>query len=608
MFASIGAVPSVTVQIGLLAVAKDPARANRTQLEVARDRALAAGHRVLAAEVVPIDEQAIDVMLARWIADPQIDAIVILHREEAAIIARSLAKASATTPKLTTSEPVRCENTFVFVLSGAAAYAMDKLILPQLDPATKPRNLVGEMPRLRRSEASAVPVAITAERTQGGSGLPARLPAKPAPRITTPPPIAAPASSTSIPTLEPDEELIEELDDEATSPARAPAPAARRPPTAPPPPPRGRGPTPPPPPATGDSARTRTPSSPLAANDSGSTRTRVATPASPLSVTAAPSMPLAAEDSGATRPRPGTPPPPLPLASAVVEGAAKRTPTTPPAPRTSSNDLPQGAFVYAEKKRRVHPAVLVVGALALVAAGFFGLIAVLGGGKEAATEPSAVASASPAPTEPAPVPPGDPVPTASAAPTVEPPPPPTASTPPTAPTTTPTTSRPGATTRSEAGPTTRPDVGPTTRPEVGPTTRPDTSDTPKPDVAPKPPDGCDEATCVLNNYDRPCCAKFKPSKPDIAKRIGGVPETLDKMMVRAGIEPIKPRVVKCGEDTKVTGTVRVAMTVSPEGKVTDASLDSSPDPTLGECVLNAMKRAKFGASVNGASFTYPFAF
>ncbi|HVK84420.1 MAG TPA: TonB family protein, partial [Kofleriaceae bacterium] len=219
-----------------------------------------------------------------------------------------------------------------------------------------------------------------------------------------------------------------------------------------------------------------------------------------------------------------------------------------------------------------------------------------------------VASASPAPTEPAPVPPGDPVPTASAAPTVEPPPPPTASTPPTAPTTTPTTSRPGATTRSEAGPTTRPDVGPTTRPEVGPTTRPDTSDTPKPDVAPKPPDGCDEATCVLNNYDRPCCAKFKPSKPDIAKRIGGVPETLDKMMVRAGIEPIKPRVVKCGEDTKVTGTVRVAMTVSPEGKVTDASLDSSPDPTLGECVLNAMKRAKFGASVNGASFTYPFAF
>lgn len=606
---------SVTVQIGLLAVAKDPARANRTQLEVARDRALAAGHRVLAAEVVEIDEQAIDVMLARWIADSQIDAIVILHREEAGIIVRSLGKASGSTPRLAAGEPVRCENTFVFVVSGAAAYAMDRAILPQFDPSTKPRNLVGDMPRLRRLEASGVPVAITAERTQGGSGLPARLPAKPAPRITTPPPIASAASSTSIPTLEPDEELVDELedvDDDATKPAIAAAPEARRSPSAPPPAPRGRGPTPPPPPALGDSART--PSSPLATTDSGSTRTRAGTPASPISVAAAPSMPLAASDGGSTRTR---------------EAASTRPATIPPAPRTSSNDLPQGSFVYPELKRRRHPIVFVVAGLALVALGFFGLIAVLGGDKEISTatsEPAAVASASPAPTEAAPQPEPVPEPAAPSEPAPA-APLPVESAPTPATTSSPTTSsattgsRPGSTARSEAAPSTRPEVGPTTRPDVGPTTRPEpsseraaSSDAPstsseaKADTAPKPPDGCDEATCVLNNYDRPCCAKFKPSKPALAKRIGGVPETLDKMMVRAGIEPIKPRVVKCGEQTKVKGTVRVAMTVSPEGKVTNASLDSSPDPTLGECVLAAMKRAKFAASVNGASFTYPFAF
>lgn len=122
-------------------------------------------------------------------------------------------------------------------------------------------------------------------------------------------------------------------------------------------------------------------------------------------------------------------------------------------------------------------------------------------------------------------------------------------------------------------------------------------------------DECDETACVLSKYEKPCCAKFKPAEnTELTPRTNGVPETLDKTMVRAGVNGVKPKVQKCGEKIAVKGTVKVAMTVSPDGAVTDASLADAPDPSLGECVVAAMKLAKFGKSVNGATFTYPFVF
>jgi TonB family protein len=139
--------------------------------------------------------------------------------------------------------------------------------------------------------------------------------------------------------------------------------------------------------------------------------------------------------------------------------------------------------------------------------------------------------------------------------------------------------------------------------------------TPTPPVAPPDAavvavaDDCDETSCVLSKYDRPCCAKYKPATtPDFKPRVGDVPESLDKSMVRAGVERVKPRVVSCGEKSGAKGTVKIAMTVSASGDVTSASVADSPDATLGDCVLAAMRNAKFGKTVNGATFTYPFAF
>ncbi len=120
---------------------------------------------------------------------------------------------------------------------------------------------------------------------------------------------------------------------------------------------------------------------------------------------------------------------------------------------------------------------------------------------------------------------------------------------------------------------------------------------------------CDEVSCVLAKYDRPCCAKFKPADSDIKPRTaGGLPAELDKSMVRAGIEKVKPRVVACGEKSSEKGTVKISIAVRPDGTVKDASVVASPAPALGDCVAAAMKKAEFGKSVGGGSFTYPFVF
>jgi TonB family protein len=124
---------------------------------------------------------------------------------------------------------------------------------------------------------------------------------------------------------------------------------------------------------------------------------------------------------------------------------------------------------------------------------------------------------------------------------------------------------------------------------------------------PPPEDGCDEVSCVLEKYARACCARYKPAE-DAFHPKGTVPDALDKAMVKAGMEKVKPKVVSCGEKIAVKGTVKLAITVAPAGTISDISVESSPDAALGACVMAAVKRATFGKSVNGASFTYPFAF
>ena len=132
-----------------------------------------------------------------------------------------------------------------------------------------------------------------------------------------------------------------------------------------------------------------------------------------------------------------------------------------------------------------------------------------------------------------------------------------------------------------------------------------------PNIAPASPD-CDEASCILEKYARQCCARYKPAEMPVEKidppKPAGPPDTLDKAAVKAGIADVKPAVQQCGEDHYHQGTVKITLTVSADGAVTDATVADSPDPELGKCVASALRRATFGKTQNGAVFTYPFAF
>ena len=96
--------------------------------------------------------------------------------------------------------------------------------------------------------------------------------------------------------------------------------------------------------------------------------------------------------------------------------------------------------------------------------------------------------------------------------------------------------------------------------------------------------------------------KIDPPKP------AGPPDTLDKAAVKAGIADVKPAVQQCGEDHYHAGEVKITLTVGADGAVTDATVADSPDPELGKCVADVLKRATFAKTQNGAVFTYPFAF
>ncbi len=128
-------------------------------------------------------------------------------------------------------------------------------------------------------------------------------------------------------------------------------------------------------------------------------------------------------------------------------------------------------------------------------------------------------------------------------------------------------------------------------------------------VEPTPPpaaDGCDQVSCVLDQYSRPCCEQFKPKLP--VRAADGLPETLDKMQVREGIEPMKPVVITCGEKAAVKGMVKIALEVAPDGSVTSATVSESPDAGLGNCVAGALRKVHFAKTHDGASFVYPFVF
>jgi serine/threonine protein kinase len=138
---------------------------------------------------------------------------------------------------------------------------------------------------------------------------------------------------------------------------------------------------------------------------------------------------------------------------------------------------------------------------------------------------------------------------------------------------------------------------------------------PPPPPPPAPSAGCDEVSCVLNNYEGECCTKFKKksaersSAPSASTRnADDLPEFLDRAMISDGVAKVKARVTACGDKSSAKGQVKVKVQVGPDGRVTNTSIATAPDPALASCVQAAMAKATFKRTQNGGSFTFPFVF
>jgi len=129
--------------------------------------------------------------------------------------------------------------------------------------------------------------------------------------------------------------------------------------------------------------------------------------------------------------------------------------------------------------------------------------------------------------------------------------------------------------------------------------------------------GCDEVSCVLNNYEGTCCAKFRkgggkaPSggtgQPAAAKS-GDTPEALDRAMISDGVGKVKAKVMSCGDKSPAKGQVKVSVKVGPDGHVSNVTVKATPDAGLGSCVASMMQKATFAKTQTGGSFSYPYTF
>lgn len=292
-----------------------------------------------------------------------------------------------------------------------------------------------------------------------------------------------------------------------------------------------------------------------------------------------------------------TEPPPVPETGPVLKVPDKkapppreRVPTEPPKPRDSLNDLPQGKFVYPTKTGSTGKTIVkfLLAALVAAAAGIAFVHFVIQ--KDEPRKQVAVIQDAPKQAE---------VIDAAVIAEVEP-----DAAPPEIEIDVPETGSGSATKQQHPVHTTprpRPQPGTGSGSATPVATGSGTSPSPIPPEDPS----CDEVSCVLEKYARPCCARYKPADTGFKP---SQPDSLDKVQVRTGIEGVKPRVIACGEKFAAKGTVKIALTVTPDGTVKDASVEDSPAPDLGACVATALKSASFAKTGKGGSFVYPFVF
>lgn len=112
---------------------------------------------------------------------------------------------------------------------------------------------------------------------------------------------------------------------------------------------------------------------------------------------------------------------------------------------------------------------------------------------------------------------------------------------------------------------------------------------------------CDEVACVIENYESPCCAKFKRGRPSEAR----TPEAPTRDEIARAFRSLTPKVQACASDAGFTGVMRLRLKISPEGKVSEASVTDA-ETEVAACVARAARKLTLAASQNGVTATFPY--
>jgi molybdenum cofactor biosynthesis protein B len=163
----------IPLRIAVLTVSDSRSEADDKSGALLREMAEAAGHEVIAKEIVPDDIYRLRALFSRWIADPEVQ--VVLSTGGTGLTGRD-STPEAITPLL--DKPIEgfgelfrtlsleeigtstiqsralgglANGTFLFCLpgsSGACRTAWERILMPQLDHRTRPCNFTQLIPRL----------------------------------------------------------------------------------------------------------------------------------------------------------------------------------------------------------------------------------------------------------------------------------------------------------------------------------------------------------------------------------------------------------------------------------------------------------------------------
>jgi molybdenum cofactor biosynthesis protein B len=560
------------------------------------DRLRVAGHTIVSRASVDNFVPVVRRQLAAWISDANIDVAIVVGGGDDNVASAALAplitqalpgfadvfrmlmfQTLGSAAVLANAEAARCTAKVVFLLPAMAdgvALALDKLIIPQLDPKTEPYNVARLLPR--RTGAASVPPPTSSSQPGGGGGGGGGggSPSKTMPppfvhkKVVTPP-VGIPANP---PGAKPDPDA-KPADDSKKLEAKS------------------------------DDAKVIVDIETIGAvvEPDDAVGSRAATPTNPAPpATALPTSPIAAITALVS-----------PTGVPAAGPAKKLADSNQAFSIRVADSQPRMAMFDKPKRQGLHPIVKGLAALALLAATaaisiilwthFELRTKTVSAGNPPPLPPQQPAVAPPvAPQEPAMQVTIDPVDASVAPPEID--------------------VDPAAQQPAQVPPATHPQPPVNVHPHtplvppssprgavVVPGAGSAVAEEPKQSqpTGPLPAEGCDEVSCVLDHYQRACCEPFKPKEPS---KTPGVSDDLDRASVYKAIESMKPVVITCGERFKTKGTVRVHLVVAPDGHVSSASVESTPDSGLGTCVAEALRRVQFKRTNNGGELTYPYVF